>query len=178
MKGLIVIGYQGIGKSTIAGRYKSIDLESSNFFVGDKRADDWYIPYCQTALSLANQGYVVLTSSHKAVVDCFKATAPLPKNVGAVIVICPTRTLKDEWIKKLEDRYEKTHTARDYKALMNAKDRYNENIVELCSCGLPVIQINAMDYRLSGYITLAKSKWCATERDVPCCLDYADNPTV
>ena len=46
MKGLIVIGYQGIGKSSIGGKYNCIDLESSNFYIDDKRDNDWYKIYC------------------------------------------------------------------------------------------------------------------------------------
>ena len=85
-KGLVIIGYQGIGKSSLAGWNKCIDLESGNFFVGNKRADDWYIPYCQTALNIANQGYTVFVSSHKEVRE-FLSTVPLPENVARVVVI-------------------------------------------------------------------------------------------
>ena len=53
---MIVIGYQGIGKSTLAGRdHKFIDLESGNFWVDGKRADDWYKPYCQIAEHLSKK---------------------------------------------------------------------------------------------------------------------------
>lgn len=38
---MIVIGYQGIGKSTLANKdLRFIDLESGNFWVDGKRADD------------------------------------------------------------------------------------------------------------------------------------------
>ena len=158
-KGLIIIGYQGIGKSTIAGKFGCIDLESGNFWVGDKRADDWYIPYCQTALDLANQGYTVFTSSHKVVYE-YLASVPLPENVGKVIIFCPPTILRDEWIKRLEERYKRTGLAKDYKAMMNAKDRFTENIIELVNCGLPVIQPSAMDYSLPMYVRYARKKWC------------------
>ena len=52
---MIVIGYQGIGKSSLAGRNNIfIDLESGNFWVDGKRADDWYKPYCQIAEHLSS----------------------------------------------------------------------------------------------------------------------------
>ena len=160
VKGLVIIGYQGIGKSTIAGKMGGcIDLESGNFWIGEHRSDDWYIPYCQTALSIANQGYTVLTSSHAVVVD-FMKSVPLPENVASVVVMCPSRTMKDEWIKRLAERYHKTGLHKDYKALMNAIDRFDENIVELCGCGLPVYQFNTMDYDLGGYIDMAEIKYC------------------
>ena len=40
---MIIIGYQGIGKSTLAGHNSVIDLESGNFWNDGKRIDDWYI---------------------------------------------------------------------------------------------------------------------------------------
>ena len=65
---MIVIGYQGIGKSTLANKdLRFIDLESGNFWVDGKRADDWYKPYCQIAEHLSRQGYIVFTSSHEVV---------------------------------------------------------------------------------------------------------------
>ena len=59
---MIVIGYQGVGKSTLAGKdYRFIDLESGCFWVdgpnGERvRADDWYKAYCQVAVDLSDQG--------------------------------------------------------------------------------------------------------------------------
>lgn len=159
MKGLIIIGYQGIGKSSLAGYDNCIDLESGNFWIGDKRADDWYIPYCQIAMDLANQGFTIFTSSHKQVYEYLKSVS-LPENVGAAIIFCPRRFMKDNWIEKLRDRYYRTGLEKDHKALMNAEERFEENIVELCSCGLPVIQPNAMDYVLHDYVKYARKKWC------------------
>lgn len=150
-KGLVIIGYQGIGKSSLAGWSKCVDLESGNFYVGTIRSKSWYIPYCKTALNIANQGYTVFVSSHKVVVDFLKSV-PLPENVARVVVICPRTTMRDEWIERLQMRYDRTKLWKDYKALKNAKDRYKENIVELCSCGLPVMQINTMDYNLKNYV--------------------------
>ena len=123
---MIVIGYQGIGKSTLAGRdNKFIDLESSNFWVDGKRADDWYKPYCQIAEHLSEQGYIVFTSSHEVV------RKQLKNSSEQVVVAYPSIELKDEWIDKLEERYAKSKLEKDYKALMNAVDRYEENIKEL-----------------------------------------------
>lgn len=123
---MIIIGYQGIGKSSIAGRdRKFIDLESGNFWVDGKRAEDWYKPYCQIAEHLSRQGYIVFTSSHEVVRKQLE-------NSGEVVVLCyPSLKLKDMWIDKLEKRYQDTGLEKDYKALMNAKDRFDENIREL-----------------------------------------------
>ena len=66
---MIVIGYQGIGKSTLAARnLKYIDLESSNFWFDDPetkqrvRHSNWYEMYFNVAEDLSRQGYVVFVS--------------------------------------------------------------------------------------------------------------------
>lgn len=123
---MIVIGYPGIGKSTLAGRdNKYIDLESGCFWVNDKRADDWYAAYCQVAEHLSRQGYIVFVSSHEVV------RKQLVKSTEDVAVVYPALELRDEWIDRLEHRYQESGLKKDYKALMNAKDRYNDNIYEL-----------------------------------------------
>lgn len=160
MKGLIIIGYQGIGKSSCSGKENCIDLESGCFWVGDKRADDWYIPYCNIAMHLANQGYVVFTSSHKVVYEHL-ASLPLMENVGKVAVFCPDSRYKNEWVQRLQERYDRTGLHKDYKALMNAKDRYVENIRELVNCGLPVVQpAYTPEYDLMDYVHKMIRDWC------------------
>lgn len=159
MKGLIVIGYQGIGKSSCAGKDNCIDLESGCFWIGGERDEYWYIPYCQIAMDLANQGYTVFTSSHKCVYEFFKFVPFLP-NVGKAVIICPRMEFRNEWIDRLQKRFDKTGLYKDYKALMNAKERFNENIQELMRNGLPVYQPAAMDYDLMDYVRKARNDWC------------------
>lgn len=154
---MIVIGYQGIGKSTLAGRNnRFIDLESGNFWVDGKRADDWYKPYCQIAEHLSQQGYIVFTSSHEVV------RKQLENSCEAVAIVYPSIELKDEWIAKLEKRYEETGLDKDYKALMNAKDRYEENIKELSesNCGYQMCKmaLTKMDYDLEAAIIHLKNE--------------------
>ena len=122
---MIIIGYQGIGKSTLAGRDKFIDLESGNFWVDEKRAEDWYKPYCQIAEHLSAQGFTVFTSSHEVV------RKQLRNSKEKVFVAFPSLELKDCWIEKLKMRWEDTQLDKDYKAYMNALDRYEDNIKEL-----------------------------------------------
>ena len=146
---MIVIGYQGIGKSTLAGRdNKFIALESGNFWVDGKRADDWYKPYCQIAEHLSQQGYIVFTSSHEVV------RKQLENSSETIVVAYPSIKLKDEWINKLEKRYEESGLAKDFKALMNAKDRYEENIRELGEygheCQVYRLIITEMNYDLEA----------------------------
>lgn len=141
---MIVIGYQGIGKSTLACRdICYLDLESGNFWVDGKRADDWYKPYCQIAEHLSQQGYIVFTSSHEVVRERLK------NSTETVVVVYPAVELKDEWISRLEKRYQESGLEKDYKALMNAKDRYVENIHEIENCEIPhKIVLNSMNYDL------------------------------
>jgi ABC-type proline/glycine betaine transport system ATPase subunit len=131
---MIVIGYQGIGKSTLSKLSNEyIDLESGNFWVDGKRAEDWYKPYCNIAIDLSSQGYIVFLSSHDVVRKYF-----IEENIDTkeqIIVIVPSFELKDQWIEKLEQRYNYSQLDKDYRAYMNAKDRYIENIYELCEDG-------------------------------------------
>lgn len=145
---MIIIGYQGIGKSTLASRdICYIDLESGNFWVDGKRAEDWYKPYCQIAEHLSQQGYAVFTSSHEVVRERLK------NSTETVVIVYPAVELKDEWIAKLEKRYQESGLEKDYKALMNAKDRYAENIQELENCGIPYkIVLRSIDYDLDEVI--------------------------
>lgn len=144
---MIIVGYQGIGKSTLSNASsKCIDLESGNFWVDGKRADDWYKPYCQIANHLSEQGYTVFVSSHEVV------RKELEKSKEFVCVVHPSVKLQDEWIAKLEDRYMRTKSNKDYKAYMNAKDRYHDNIIELMTSPFVSYEIESIDYDLEDII--------------------------
>lgn len=133
MKGLILCGYQGIGKSSLCNRPFSlsepknvIDLESSNFFTpGYERPENWYIIYAQIAKDLTEQGYMVFTSSHKVFRNYLN-------EIGEkFITISPALELKDVWIQKLRTRYKGEPSAKNNKALLNAEQMYEENIKDL-----------------------------------------------
>lgn len=142
---MIVIGYQGIGKSTLAKTdRKYLDLESSNFWVDGKRDENWYKVYCKQAINFSRQGYIVFTSSHQVARDYFKEI----KDQEMIIVVCPSFKLKNKWIKKLKDRYKESHLDKDYKAWKNAEDRYEENVLELHNDNFFVITISDIKYNL------------------------------
>ena len=125
---MIIIGYQGIGKSTLSKKsFKYIDLESGNFWVRNHRYSDWVQVYVNIAIDLSNQGYVVFVSSHKAVREEISKRC----TDQAVVVIYPTLGLKDYWIEKLQERYDRTESEKDFKALMNASSMFEENITDL-----------------------------------------------
>ena len=152
MVGAIICGYQGIGKSSLAQNANGyIDLESGNFFVGGVRDRDWYIVYCNIALHLARQGYRVFMSSHFMVRNHL---ASLPYTPDVHLITCfPSHDLKSEWIAKLEHRYEESKLDKDYRALMNALERYDENISDLSNQeGFEKIVISDMGYDLNDLI--------------------------
>ena len=60
--------------------------------------------------------------------------------------------IRDEWVKKLKDRYEESKKEKDFKAWKNAEDRYKENITELMYSGFYFIEINSLDYDLKKMI--------------------------
>ena len=146
---MIIIGYQGIGKSTLANKdINYIDLESGNFWIDGKRHEDWYIPYCNIAEHLSRQHKNVFVSSHEVVRN------RLQESKEKVVVIYPSIKLKKQWINKLEKRYNETNLEKDYKALMNAKDRYEENIKELEKNNFIKIEIFDIDYDLEELLEL------------------------
>ena len=143
---MIYIGYQGVGKSSIAGKNNCIDLESGNFWVDNVRQDNWYVIYCNIAKHLSDQGFNVFLSSHKVLRD------ELNKRGIPFVCIYPSIALKDEWIKRLEERYNRTNLGKDYKALMNAKEQFENNMLDLQQEKYG-IEIESMDYDLLDVIT-------------------------
>lgn len=146
---MIVIGFQGIGKSSLARTANNvIDLESGCFWNGNYRPDDWYVYYCNVAIDLSSQGNTVFTSSHQVVRDYL---ASLPKN--ELIAVCyPSLKLKDEWIEKLRIRYEQTKLPKDEKAWERAALCYEADIKDLMASPFDKIEINTMFYDLHQLI--------------------------
>ena len=145
---MIIIGYQGIGKSTLASRIKGIiDLESSCMRVDGERPDDWYRYYCNFANHLSRAGNLVFTSSHKVVRD------ELRTSDEKVFICYPALYLERDWIARLEDRYIQTQLEKDLRAWKNAEECFVDNIKDLQSEDLfKHIVIKTMDYHLKGII--------------------------
>lgn len=152
---MIIIGYQGIGKSSISGKGSNrIDLESRNFWHNGMRPDDWYIYYCHIADHLSKQGFTVFTSSHKLVRE------ELTNSKEDIWVVYPSLSLKDEWIEKLKKRYEQTQSEKDFAAWKNAEQMYDENINDLKRTPFRRYEITSMDYDL---YKMVKRMYCVTE---------------
>lgn len=124
----IIVGYQGIGKSSVCnGSGMNVDLESSNFFVEGKRGEDWVQVYVNMAINLNNQGKNVFMSSHKAVRE------ELKRRGQEFLCIFPEDTpeMMEWWIERLEKRYNSDQSNKNLKALANAQQMYSENIKDL-----------------------------------------------
>ena len=144
---MIIIGYQGIGKSTLAkDSLKYIDLESGNFWINGERDEQWYKPYCNIANHLSAQGYTVFTSSHKEVRDELKNSSEVVK------IAFPALELKTDWLIRLTNRYNESMLEKDYKALINASLYYEDNIEDLMNEPFDKIIINNIDYNLEELI--------------------------
>lgn len=172
---MIIIGYPGIGKSTLADHYdpsvyedrtgvfpKSvIDLESSAFTVlNDElgfvdingrpcRSNNWAEVYCKVAEELSDQGHLVFVSSHREVQKLLREC------IGPVGVICPSLELKKEWIKRLRNRYKcsaDSEKGKNLAAYKRACDHYEDDIAELESNGFEFIEITSLHYKLEDLI--------------------------
>ena len=127
---MIIIGFPGIGKSTLAcNNYKFVDLESSYFKTPDVRNEEWVVEYCQCAVYLSLHGFIVFVSSHKAVRD-YLAKIHISE---PIVYIFPSKRIREQWIKKLEDRYMESGLDKDYRAFIRARDYYDDDIRDLYS---------------------------------------------
>lgn len=130
---MIITGYQGIGKSTLASKYDNIiDLESSCFWKYDEnegnktRPDDWYVYYCQMAQHLSKQGYVVFVSCHPEVREFLSI-----HNSEKFCAIFPDKSIKNDWLQRLKDRYIASNSEKDLRAYEHAKVCYDNDIHRL-----------------------------------------------
>ena len=127
---MIIIGFPGIGKSTLAyNNDKFVDLESSYFKPVNNRNDDWIVDYCKLAELLSKNGHIVFISSHKAVRDYIAKM----RTDELVACVFPSERIREQWIKKLDDRKMDTGLYKIYSAIIRALDCYEDDIRELYS---------------------------------------------
>ena len=124
---MIIIGYPGVGKTSLAGRYNLyIDLESSNWNSPDNiKLDMWWWSYGKVAEDLSRQGYRVFVSCHPSVQKYFEESNEY------VMVLYPSLELKEEWIKRVADRYERDRSMKNLAALNNVDLYYDKQIKAL-----------------------------------------------
>ena len=137
---MIIIGYPGVGKSTLSKKNKGIIDYDSSMFV---KEDGWEESYVERAIGLSDQDYIVCVSCHKKVQDLLKDYK------GKIVVVYPSLTLHDFWIDKLQTRYQKNHSSENKRALMRCLSNYCEDILELQELPYAKIEIKNEDYDLS-----------------------------
>lgn len=67
------------------------------------------------------------------------------------LVWCRESSESDKWIEKLKQRYELTKKEKDLRALLNAQEKYDENIDDLSQEKSRIV-ITSMDYSLKKLI--------------------------
>lgn len=162
-KGYIIFGFPGIGKSTLANNENSsvkfIDLESSNFNdINGNKPDKWYEYYGNVAIDLARQSNFVFVSTHKDVLEYITKTIKnkhFSDNIR-LLVVCPGIHLKEEWVNKLQKRYDSTQSQKDKKALDRIVNHFEEDINNLDKFvdnnNLVALIIDDRNYNLNDYI--------------------------
>lgn len=128
---MIIIGFPGIGKSSVTRAYDGdtnttsyIDLESSNFV----KDDNWAKEYCCLAIDLDLQGYNVFVSSHRAVREYLAEKQDLFPDI---IEVFPSKELKIDWLNRLESRYMKCKTAKNERALNYMRNNFDDAVDEM-----------------------------------------------
>lgn len=153
--GTIIIGYPGIGKTSLVRKRELdsnkknriyVDLESSYFSQLGLTPEEWAQAYKDVAEDLVHQGFNVFTSCHYGVQQALVGS-------GDVIAVFPSQDLKNEWIAKLHNRAVDTNLAKDKRAKDRAAQFFDSDIAtlkETCiNYRIPFIELTDMNYNLS-----------------------------
>ena len=149
---MIIFGYQGIGKSSLANSPTGalyIDLESSMFRtpMHPERSEDWFQAYGNIVCDLDKQGKFVFSACHQQIRDYIASE----KNIkGVVAAICyPSLELREEWLYRLRQRWMDTQLPKDKAALDFAEASYSSSIKALDKdTDYDHIILNNMNYNL------------------------------
>ena len=158
MKGLIICGYPGVGKSSISGWNNCIDLESSWFSFdtdGNRICPDeaWVGNYCMIARQLATQGYTVLVSTHKAVINTLREIKWILNRDGVRIVIfVPRSDMKKAWVERLVNRYLESDEDVDLRAFVGGIQYWDSKMLTIRHSDFPVYCPDSIDYDFRDYI--------------------------
>ena len=162
MKGLIVCGYPGIGKSSIAGWNNCIDLESSLFSHDEdsrrKSDNNWVREYCDLAYYLALQGYTIMTSTHIAVIDYFDRFKVTYYKDVPIVIFCPRYDMKKAWAIRLVNRYLNSENKKDLRAFQGVIEDWDKKLDHCFRTGLHVHCPDEIDYDLRDYILQIRKK--------------------
>jgi broad-specificity NMP kinase len=171
---MIVIGYPGVGKTTLCGRKKgTIDLESI-FFHGSAKEKNWEQLYCEVALDLSRQGYIVFVSSHHEV--CEKIICLRNPDIDEVVAVYPesNERMKTQWIQRLRNRVDMDQQIsygkgsnigaaldeKDKHALKRAEDHYFVDTSAMSKLPFCRIELSTMQYDLLKEIAEVQKSRC------------------
>lgn len=163
-KGLIICGYPGIGKSSIAGWNNCIDLESSYFSFRNsapQKLSEWVPQYCETALDLANQGFTVLISCHRNVRHYLNELIKyytIPRYNIPIVIFRPKPDMKEAWAIRLVNRYLQSGSDKDLRAFEGAMKYWDEDILIMNGQYLPIYYPTDITYDLRDYILKIRKK--------------------
>lgn len=165
MKGLIICGYPGVGKSSVAGWKNCIDLESSHFSHDDMGysldSNVWVPRYCAVAMDLARQGFTVLCSTHSGVINFFEnLNLRLPDQVGGIVIFYPRPWMKGKWIERLKSRYQDNPSEKNRRAYEHALRYFDNDLEFLGAASLPCLRPKGMEYDFKRYILLTRKTFC------------------
>ena len=168
---MIIVGYPGIGKSSLAGHsiYTNhgeivcIDLESSNFNnTKGNKIKDWYKYYVELVIDLSSQGFIVFVSSHKDVIEELVKRETIGIYPHHTTIIIPNPDYKTAWVDKLQHRLTRTITKniqeyeKNHRAYHHVKDYFDEDMIQLFDyCGkynINMVQIDPYNYRLEDIV--------------------------
>lgn len=151
MKLYILLGYPGVGKSTLARDAKAtggmVDLESSWLRTKQGRPGNWEEIYCQIAKGISKQGYLVMAPTHNSIIETL---AKKEFNDMTKILVYPSLELEDEWKAKLQIRAYEAPTEANIRASDRVMYHYREDIKALSEIPDSYhIEIQDLNYRLS-----------------------------
>lgn len=153
---MIIFGYQGIGKSSLANSPAGalyIDLESSMFRtpMHPERSEDWFQAYGNIVCDLDKQGKFVFSACHQQIRDYIASEKDLN---GVVAAICyPSLELREEWLYRLRQRWMDTQLPKDKAALDFAEASYSSSIKTLDKdTYYDHIILNNMNYNLNNIL--------------------------
>lgn len=143
---MIVLGYMGVGKSTLGGKGKFIDLDYGDFILrGGVMLRDWEQIYVNVGISLSHQGGVVLMCTDSGV------RCELKDRGEPYVVVYPASSLREVWCERLDRMMEKE--VRDIVKwdIRRGRSYYVSEVSEL-SREEHVIEISDMGYSLEEKI--------------------------
>lgn len=165
---MIIIGYPGIGKSSVCGHNDIIDLEST-FFHKPGDGPEWAERYCNVALDLSKQGYTVCVSSHPEVLQGFWEICKSYEVNIFLVFPAADMEMEKKWIQKLEDRYYRSRhedstphwiIEKNYRAWDYVSKHYMEDTRRmLLNSKFYKYVINVADYDLNDIIEQCKKIW-------------------